>query len=232
MKQMRKIIEIDEELCDGCGQCLPNCAEGSLAIVDGKAKLVAENLCDGLGACLGVCPQGALKITERQADAFDEEAVETHLHDRRQNPPLNPPMAASCQAANAPNLFSAGDVTSLRNWPVKLRLVPPTAPFLQNADLLITADCCPIACRDFHGKYIDGRVVVAGCPKFDDKAGQVQRLTEIFRGNTLKSITLLIMDVPCCSAFVGIVREAQRAAGCTSAVSAVTISRQGEELAA
>jgi len=232
MKQLRKIIQINEELCDGCGQCLPNCAEGSLALVDGKAKLVSENLCDGLGACLGVCPQGALQVIERQADAFDEEAVEEYLHNRRQNPPSNPPMASSCQAANVPNLFSTDDATALRNWPVKLRLVPPTAPFLRNADLLITADCCPIACRDFHGKYIAGRVVVAGCPKFDDKEAQVQRLTEIFRASALKSITLLIMDVPCCSAFVGLVREAQRAAVCAVATKAITISRHGEELAA
>ena len=232
MKQLRKIIEINEELCDGCGQCLPNCAEGSLAIVDGKAKLVAENLCDGLGACLGVCPQGALQIIERQADTFDEEAVEDHLQNRRENPPINPPMAYSlCQAANAPNLFSTGDATLLRNWPVKLRLVPPTAPFLRNADLLVTADCCPIACLDFHRNYLDGRVLVAGCPKFDDKEGQLQRLTEIFRDSALKSITLLIMDVPCCSAFVGIVREAQRAAGCAVATRVVTLSRQGTELA-
>ena len=230
MKHLRKIIKIDEELCDGCGQCLPNCAEGSLAIVDGKAKLVAEKLCDGLGACLGVCPRGALQIIERQADAFDEEAVEEHLHNRRKIPPMSPPIT-SCQAANLPNIFSESNATSLRNWPVKLRLVPPTAPFLQNADLLIAADCCSVACRDFHGKYLDSRVVVAGCPKFDDKEMQIQRLTEIFRGNRLKSITTLIMDVPCCSAFVGIVREAQRAAGCAVATKTITISRQGEELA-
>jgi len=226
MKQLRKIIEINEELCDGCGQCLPNCAEGSLAIVDGKAKLVAENLCDGLGACLGVCPNGALTIRERTADVFDEEAVETHLHNRRQNPPT------SCQVANAPEMLGAGSVAGSHNWPVKLRLVPPTAPFLQNADLLITADCCPIACRDIHEKYFDGRVVLAGCPKFDDKEEQIQRLAAIFRGNTLKSLTLLIMDVPCCSAFVGIVREALKTAGCAVALRTVTISRLGQEAAA
>jgi len=225
MKQLRKIIEIDEELCDGCGECLPNCAEGSLAIVDGKAKLVAENLCDGLGACLGVCPKGALRIIERQADAFDEDAVETHLHNRRKNPPT------ACQAANVPNMFPLGAAAGQRNWPVKLRLVPPTAPFLRNADLLITADCCPIACRDFHGKYLDGRVALAGCPKFDNKEEQITRLAEIFRGNPLKSVTLLIMDVPCCSAFVGLVREALKIAGSAVPTEAVTISRLGEEAA-
>ena len=141
-------------------------------------------------------------------------------------------MASSCQAANMPNLFTAGNSTALRNWPVKLRLVPPTAPFLQNSDLLITADCCPIACRDFHGKYLTGHVVVAGCPKFDDKTMLIQRLTEIFRANPLKSISTLIMDVPCCSAFVGIVREAQRAAGCAATTKTITISRQGEDLVA
>jgi len=225
MKQIRKIIEINEELCDGCGQCIPNCAEGSLAIVDGKVKLVAENLCDGLGACLGVCPTGALRIVERQADAFDEEAVEDHLHNRRKNPPT------ACQVANIPNMLPAAGAAGPRQWPVKLRLVPPSAPFLKGADLLIAADCCPVACRDFHGKYLDGRIVVIGCPKFDDKEAHRDRLAEIFRANNPKSITLLIMDVPCCSAFIGIVRQAAQAAGYTLPIKVVTMSRQGEELA-
>ena len=235
MKQLRKIIEINEELCDGCGQCIPNCAEGSLAIVDGKVKLVAENLCDGLGACLGVCPTGALRIVERQADAFDEDAVEDYLHNRRERE------RTACEAANAPTLLQAGAAikpigqnlgpNSWTNWPVQLRLIPPTAPFLKGADLLIIADCCPVVCRDFHGKYLDGRVVLMGCPKFDDKEAHRERLAEIFRANNPKSITLLIMDVPCCSAFVGIVRQASQAAGCSIPIKTVTISRQGEELA-
>ena len=235
MKQLRKIIEINEELCDGCGQCLPNCAEGSLAIVDGKAKLVAENLCDGLGACLGVCPQGALKIIEREADEFDEEAVEAYLKQSQAQP------SVSCQSMNAPQTLAcgcAGDLTrgpvagsaGATNWPVKLRLIPPSAPFLRDANLLITADCCPIACRDIHEKYFDGHVVLAGCPKFDEKEGQIQRLTEIFREASPKSITLLIMEVPCCSAFVGIVREALKTSGRAVPTTIITISRQGGAL--
>jgi NAD-dependent dihydropyrimidine dehydrogenase PreA subunit len=229
MKHLRKIIEINEERCDGCGQCLPNCAEGSLALVDGKAKLVAENLCDGLGACLGVCPTGALRIIERQADAFDEEAVEDYLQNRRDNP------STACQAANIPTMLAAGDSAGAgnwRNWPVKLHLLPPSAPFLRGADLLIAADCCPVACRDFHSRYFDGRVVMIGCPKFDDKEAHRDRLAEIFRGSHPQSITLLIMDVPCCSAFAGIVRQAAQTAGCILPVNVVTMSRQGEEIAA
>ena len=170
MKTKRKIIKIDEELCDGCGLCVPDCAEGSLQIIDGKAKLVADNLCDGLGACLGACPTGALKIIEREAEEFDEEAVEEFLKNKKvaeeKSAPATCPSASiqtltpqtPCQAANKPlSLDSAGNSSSaLSHWPVQIRLVPANASFLKNADLLIVADCAPLAYPDFHKDFIGG----------------------------------------------------------------------------
>lgn len=156
MKTLRKIIEINEELCDGCGQCVPGCAEGSLQIVDGKAKMVSDNLCDGLGACIGECPTGALRIVEREAEEFDEEAVEKYLAEKEAAKQKQQPILAcgcpsiniqtfapvlSCREANIPTSFEDGEST-LSHWPVQIRLVPATAPFLKGADLLVLADCC------------------------------------------------------------------------------------------
>ena len=246
MKNLRKIIQIDEELCDGCGQCVPDCAEGSLKIIDGKAKLVADKLCDGLGACLGACPTGALRIVEREADEFDEQAVEHYLAaERRQAAaPQNmdcgcsssliqtlKPMTA-CQAANKPVAMaqSADKPSALGHWPVQIRLVPSTAPFLRNADLLVAADCTAVAARHFQEKYLQGKAVLMGCPKFDDAESYVERFTDIITTCNLKSITILIMEVPCCSAMNVIIRRAVEKAGVAVPVEQVTISVQGEEI--
>lgn len=249
MKSVRKIIKIDEELCDGCGLCVPDCAEGSLKIVDGKAKLVADNLCDGLGACLGACPQGALQIIEREADEFDEEAVEQYLAEEKKKAEAAKPAPAMdcgcasthiqsfkpvspCQAANLPQgLQSAGATGSgLTHWPVQIRLVPPTAPFLQNADLLIAADCTAVAARAFQEKYLDGKAVMMGCPKFDDAEMYVDRFADILRNCNLQSITVLIMEVPCCSAMNVIVRRAIEKSKVDIPVEQVTLSVKGEEI--
>lgn len=248
MKAMRKIIEIDEELCDGCGQCVPDCAEGSLKIVDGKAKLVAENLCDGLGACLGACPTGALKIIEREADEFDEEAVEEYLAKEKeqteetmdcgcasthiQSFPSAGQQQSSCQTANVPVELAASGKTSslLSHWPVQIRLVPPQAPFLKNSDLLVAADCCAVAARNFQEKYLQGKTVMMGCPKFDDAESYVDRFAEIIKTCELKSLTVLIMEVPCCSAMNVIIKKAIEKAGKSVPVEQITISTQGEEL--
>ena len=158
MKVLRKIIEINEELCDGCGKCVPDCAEGALKVVDGKVKVLADIYCDGLGACLDACPTDALKIVEREADEFDEEAVEELLESMTDNQEKEPVAPSSgnaglkietpCQAANKPR-FDLGPAkssdTSLSHWPVQIRLVPAQAPFLKNADLLVAADCVPVA---------------------------------------------------------------------------------------
>ena len=240
MKIMRKIIEIDEELCDGCGLCVPDCAEGSLVIVDGKAKMVSDNLCDGLGACLGSCPTGALKIIERECEDFDEEAVEEHL--AKQKTADEAPKASGCpsaqlqtfapktpcQTANKPLAMAAGGGTSsLTHWPVQIRLVPPTAPFLQGADLLVAADCCAVSAPNFQLEYLTGKVVMMGCPKFDDAESYVQRFSEIIANCNLNSLTILIMEVPCCSSMNGIIQQAIERAGKSVPVEQITISTQG-----
>lgn len=222
MKVLRKIIEINEELCDGCGECVPDCAEGALKVVDGKVKVLADKYCDGLGACLGACPTGALKIIEREADEFDEEAVEELLKsmkEKKDQIPASTPVPkmeglkiqTPCQAANKPRFDFAPEETgsSLIHWPVQIRLVPAKAPFLKNADLLVAADCVPVAYPNFHRDFLAGRVIMMGCPKFDDVNGYVQKFVEVFQEAEPKSIKLAIMEVPCCGGMRMIVKEAQ-----------------------
>lgn len=240
MKISRKIIQIDDELCNGCGQCVPDCAEGSLQIIDGKARLVADKLCDGLGACLGSCPTGALKIIEREADEFDEEAVEHFLASKEKATakqvtermggcpsaqlqnfrPMSP-----CQAANVP---SAQAGSALSHWPVQIRLIPATAPFLKNCDLLVAADCTAVAYAGLQKDFLAGRVVMMGCPKFDDQQLYIDRFTEIFRTSVLKSLTILIMEVPCCHSMLQIIRQAYDAVKPDLQVRQVVISTRGE----
>lgn len=244
MKIMRKIIEIDEELCDGCGLCVPDCAEGSLVIIDGKAKMISDNLCDGLGACLGSCPQGALKIIEREAEDFDEEAVEQHLAKQNQQEESKAPKPSGCpstqlktfapqtpcQTANKPMMAAGGGTSSLTHWPVQIRLVPPSAEFLQGADLLVAADCSAVSAPNFQLDFLTGKVVMMGCPKFDDAESYVQRFSEIIANCNLKSITILIMEVPCCSSMNGIIQQAMERAGKSVPVEQITLSTQGAVL--
>jgi NAD-dependent dihydropyrimidine dehydrogenase PreA subunit len=231
MKQIRKIIKIDEELCDGCGQCVPACAEGSIKIVDGKARLAAENLCDGLGACLGDCPKGALSLEEREADSFDENAVAEYLaasdcqgdaHGLIQ--PIEPENTASSEKKENPKSSRLG------HWPVQINLVPEHAPFLKDADLLVTADCVPVAYPSFHQDFLDGKVVMLGCPKFDDKSAYLKKFINIFKNNKIRSIKVVDMEVPCCSSLPGIVKKALEHAGVALPVTEVTISTAGEIL--
>jgi NAD-dependent dihydropyrimidine dehydrogenase PreA subunit len=246
MKNIRKIIKIDEELCNGCGLCVPDCAEGSLVIIDGKAKLVEDRLCDGLGACLGACPQGALQIIEREADEFDEEAVESYLATKKDitATPAKHSLKSSgcpssrlqtfvvpapCQSVNAPTMTGT-TASALRNWPIQIRLIPPHAPFLKNADVLIAADCTAVAVPGFQEKYLQDKVVMMGCPKFDDAEAYIQKFTDILTTCSLKSITILIVEVPCCSAMNVIVKQAMVRAGVTVPVEQITVTTQGEEL--
>jgi len=244
MKIMRKIIQIDDELCDGCGECVPSCAEGAIEIVDGKARIVAEKYCDGLGACLGECPNGALTIVEREADDFDEEAVEEYLKEKdqslqqtEQTLPCGCPStqlqtfapSTPCQAASEP-AFQSSAVSALSHWPVQITLIPPAAPFLKGADLLIAADCTPVAYPNFHQDFLKGKVVMVGCPKFDDVQGYIQKLTDIFKTNDIKSITSLVMEVPCCSGLPMIIKNAMEAAGKDIPTEEVVISARGEIL--
>ena len=241
MKVIRKVIEINEELCDGCGQCVPDCAEGALQVVDGKVKMLADKYCDGLGACLGACPTGALKIIERDADEFDEEAVMELLKNRAAKGQSTEPKPAPlglqglqpqtpCQSANRPQsgLALAGSESSLSHWPVQIRLVPPSAPFLKNADLLVAADCVPVAYPYFHRDLLANRAIMMGCPKFDDVNGYVQKFVEVFQAAKPRSIKLAIMEVPCCGGMRMIVKEALKQAGQDIPVDEVIVTAKGE----
>lgn len=210
----RQIIRIDEEKCNGCGQCLSACVEGALQIVDGKARLVSEIYCDGLGACLGECPEGALTIEERDAEAFDGEAAKQHLAQQEKKEPLPCGCPGSALRTFAPRGVSADgskavSLSSLSHWPVQLRLVPPEAPFLHEADLLICADCVPFAVPDFHVRYLAGRAVLIGCPKLDDLGYYREKLKAIFKQANPKSIMVLRMEVPCCGGLAQAVAEAR-----------------------
>ena len=191
----RKIVNINPDLCNGCGSCIPKCAEGALQIVDGKAKLVKDVYCDGLGACLGQCPRGAITITEREAEAFDEKQVHEYL---KTKPAPNPKSNVEPQKPQ---------------WPVKLNLVPVKAPFFDKADLLIAADCAPIALRNFHDTLGPGKRVIIGCPKFNDALEYAEKLTEILRQNDVASITVAHMEVPCCTGLKWAVNKALEASG-------------------
>ena len=238
MKIMRKIIEIDEELCDGCGQCVTGCDEGALQIVDGKARVVSETFCDGLGACIGECPTGALTIVEREAAPFDETAVERRLAEQGQPAlacgcPSNQIQTfaaiSPCEAANRPVTIGGGE-SSLTHWPVQIRLIPPTAPFLKWADLLVLADCTAVAFPALHQDLMKGRVVMMGCPKFDDVQEYVQKFADIFKTADIRSVTTAVMEVPCCSGLPLIVKRGMEAAGKDIPMEEVVISTRGETI--
>ena len=215
----RKIIEIDEERCTGCGNCVVSCAEGALAIVDGKAKVVNEVFCDGLGACIGDCPEDALRIVEREAPEFDEGAVKEHLAAAKAEPepcgcPSSTPMLLRRQTHAEPGEPGPANLASeLTNWPVQWRLVQPSAPFFKNADLLIAADCVPFAHAGFHRTFIKGRPLVIGCPKLDEQGAFLDKLAFLFRDAAPRSVTVVVMEVPCCSGLVRMVQEAIRRSG-------------------
>ena len=242
MKVMRKIIEIDDELCDGCGQCVPECAEGAIQIVDDKARLVSENYCDGLGACLGECPNGAITMVEREAEDFDEEAVEAYLKQKEEKP-LDIPLACGCPSTQVQTFIpkaSSQEATddiaqyktesTLSHWPVKINLLPPIAPFLKGADLLVAADCTPAAYPNFHQDFLKGKVLMIGCPKFDDVEEYIRKFTEIFKIADIKSVTALVMEVPCCSGLPVILQRAMQAAGKAIPVEQIVISTRGDIL--
>lgn len=178
MKTLRKIVEIDEDLCNGCGECVPGCAEGALQIVAGKARVVSDIYCDGLGACIGECPTGALQIIEREAELFDEEAAKRHMAAKEPSvlpcgcPSTNIQIfetVSPCQAANRPvDLGKVAGESALTHWPVQIRLIPARAPFLKGADLLVLADCTAVAFPTLHRDLMKGKAVMMGCPKFDD----------------------------------------------------------------
>ncbi len=218
MRSKRNIVLIDEEKCNGCGQCIDACAEGAIALVDGKARLVSEVYCDGLGACLGECPVDAITIEEREADEFDEAATEDHLKRRaaKAAAPAGCPGTAVRDMREPPGKLASGGgesgPTALANWPIQLALLPTSAPYLQGAHLLVAADCTSFALADFHGRFLEGRVLTIGCPKLDDGQAYIDKLAEIIRTAGLASITVLHMEVPCCNGLLRIAEAALEAA--------------------
>ena len=247
MKVVRKIIEIDEELCDGCGNCVPSCAEGALEIIDGKARVIADIYCDGLGACLGECPQNALSIVEREADEFDEAAVEEFLAQKKPEdsaePKIMPMVSGGCpsaqmqtfaKAAAQPSSAQPGDgpeaESALSHWPVQIMLVPPTAPFLKGADLLVLADCTPVAYPTLHQDFLQGKAVMMGCPKLDDAQHYIEKFSQICKVAGIKSITSVVMEVPCCSALPMIVKKGMELSGASIPMEEVVISTRGKVL--
>jgi NAD-dependent dihydropyrimidine dehydrogenase PreA subunit len=246
---IRKIVQIDEDKCNGCGACIPNCAEGALQIIDGKAKLIGDVLCDGLGACLGHCPEDAIHVIERDAEEFDEievekrmgkmdnkqievnvnKAPEQHMHGHHHHQGGGCPGSRMREFSNKPDSGNDVKVSSkLRQWPVQLTLVGPNAPYFKNADLLITADCVPFAYANYHNDFLKDKAVVVGCPKLDDVESYVKKLTDIIAANDLESITVLKMEVPCCGGIASAAKAARDNSGIEIPIKVVTIGIEGE----
>jgi ferredoxin len=212
LNMKRKIVNINENLCNGCGACIPRCAEGALQIVNGKAKIIKEVYCDGLGACLGQCPLGAITITEREAEPFNEAETHEHLKNRTSLPNVN---------------IQDNTKPQKPQWPVKLDLVPIKAPFFENANLLFAADCVPIALKKFHDLMVGKRTII-GCPKFNDARTYAEKLTEIFRQNNIASVTVVHMEVPCCTGLKWAVNKALEASSKQIPVKELEVKIGGE----
>ena len=235
-KTIRKIIRIDEEKCNGCGACVPACAEGALQIIDGKAKLVSETYCDGLGVCLGECPQGAITIEERDAEEFDEQAAKLHLEKKHtmEELPCGCPSATVTRFERQESTgIAPGEVMNqqsmLRHWPVQLTLVPPTAPFLQGADLVLAADCVPFAYAGFHQDFLKNHSLLVACPKLDDFQAHLKKLTDILSHSSVKSLAVVHMEVPCCAGLNYMVKQAMQLAGKDIPLKEVTIGIKGDQ---
>ena len=296
MGSKRKIISIDEEKCTGCCQCIPNCPEGALQVIDGKARLVSDLFCDGLGACVGNCPEGAMKVEERIAEPYDEaramqnivkagpNTIAAHLRHLKdhsacdyyneavsylknhnipipkseakgqearanaQNPEpelacgcpgsagrtLNPQSAISNPQSQVPRPIDPSTprpLSALRNWPIQLTLIPPSAPYLKGADLLISADCVGSSHPSFHEDLVKGRVLIIACPKLDDAEAYLGKLTRMFNESTPKSVTCAHMTVPCCFGLVRLVKQAIADSGKTIPFADVTIDVDGKKVA-
>jgi ferredoxin len=272
MRSVRNIIGIDEEKCNGCGQCATACAEGAIAMVEGKAKLVSEVYCDGLGACIGECPTGALTIEQRQAQEFDPAATEQHLARRFGKLSVAPPghtraapsevegrqgrapvaagmplpqggragglvcpgsaprsLRETARGVHEPRAQDATETPSrLGNWPVQIMLVPPAAPYLKAARLVIAADCTAFAYADFHRRFLGSNVLLVGCPKLDDAAFYRDKLAQLIAANDIQHIEVVYMEVPCCSGLVRVVREAIAQTGRETPLTLTKIGIRGE----
>jgi Pyruvate/2-oxoacid:ferredoxin oxidoreductase delta subunit len=227
-KLIRKIVHIDGPKCNGCGACAIKCGEGALQIINGKAKLISENYCDGLGACLGECPQGAISIEERTADEFNESAVQEHLLDNKSSCPGETIQQFSDVKPVESQPSPMRKTTSLTHWPVQLTLVLPTAPFLKNANIILTADCVPCAYPNFHEDFLKGHVMLLACPKFDNFEAHHTRLIQILQIAKPASLTVVHMEVPCCSGLVYMAQQAVRESKTDLLLREVTIGIKGE----
>jgi NAD-dependent dihydropyrimidine dehydrogenase PreA subunit len=270
----RKIIQIDEDKCIGCGECIPDCPEGAIQLIDGKARLISDIFCDGLGACIGTCPEGAISVIEREAQPYDERTVMENI--ARQGMPVikahlehlashgltdlhgqavaylkehNIPVPGSARAGHGnfggcpgsaarsiprkTRTTSTGPTekpqSELRQWPVQLKLLNPAAPYFDDADLLIAADCAPFAHAGFHEEFLRGRILAIFCPKLDsDIDGYISKLAELFKLHNIRSISVVHMEVPCCSGVRSVVDRALERSGKKIPVSETTITIEGD----
>lgn len=235
----RDIVFIDEEKCNGCGLCIPNCAEGAIRLINGKARLVDDRFCDGLGACLGHCPQDAITIIKRDAKDFDDEAVKEHKSAEHRIGKKHRPKQIPCGCPGSMEMDIRGErktpvspvlqSSELGQWPVQLMLVSPEASYFKDSDLLVAADCVPFAYANFHHDFLKGRSLIIGCPKLDDADFYAEKLTEIIKKNNIKSITLVNMEVPCCFGLQRIAEEAIKNAGKIIPLRQTVITIRGEK---
>lgn len=276
----RKIIEIDEDKCTGCELCIPNCPEGALQVIDGKARLISDLFCDGLGACIGECPEGAISIVEREAEKYDEKKVmeniakkgknviKAHLEhlkshnqteyynqaveylkekgienpeesekedakDEQLKPYPQCPGSKVLDRREEKEAAVTGSPVSvvgsqLRQWPVQIMLVPTNAPYFENADLLISADCIPFSYADFHGDFLKGKILLVGCPKLDDAVFYRDKISEILKNNNINSVTVAHMEVPCCFGLVKLVEDAVKISGKNIPLKNIEVSIKGD----
>lgn len=227
---IRKIIKIDEKKCNGCGACANACHEGAIAMVNGKAKLVFEDYCDGLGDCLPACPTGAITFEEREAPAYDEQAVkQAKMQKFGQRLPCGCPGTQSKIIKHNPSTVAQHISVSsqLSQWPVQIKLVPVNAPYFENANLLVAADCTAYAYADFHNEFIRNRITLVGCPKLDS-VDYAEKLAAIIAENSIKSVTVVRMEVPCCGGLENAVKTALQNSGKFLPWRVVTISTDGQ----
>ncbi len=233
---IRKVIKIDEALCNGCGACAAACHEGAIGMIDGKAKLLRDDYCDGLGDCLPACPANAISFEEREAAAYDEKAVEAHKRQKTANsvgeahtgcPGMRAKAIRREESAAAPS--ASGIPSELRQWPVQIKLAPTKAPYFDGAKLLIAADCSAFSYGDFHRRFMRNHVTLIGCPKLDS-VDYSEKLTEIIRNNDIQSVTIVRMEVPCCGGLENAVKKALQDSGKFIPWSVAVISADGRLL--